>query len=60
MFGDKLTEFVTVLTFAMVIGAGAVLSILYLEETLRAIALFALVAATIVAWQYLRKRFRRG
>jgi len=60
MTGDKLTEFVTVLVFAMVVGAGAVLSILHLEGTARAVALFALVTSTIIAWQYLRRQFGRG
>jgi hypothetical protein len=57
--GDRLAEFVTVLAFAMVLAAGAALSVLYLEGSLRAVALIALVAAAIISWQYLRKRFHR-
>lgn len=59
MRNDKITEFVTVLVFAMVVAAGASLSILYLEGFWRHAALLILLAATITAWQYLRKRFGR-
>ena len=60
MSGDRLTEFVTVLAYALVISTVLMLSIFYLEGTVRVVALIALVTATIIAWQYLRRRFGRG
>ena len=60
MNADKITEFLLVLVFAMVIGTCAVLSVLYLEPLARGIAIFVLVVATITSWQFLRRRFRRG
>lgn len=57
---DKITEFVTVLIFAMIVGGGASLSILYLEGVARDVALGALIVIAVVAWQFLRRRFGRA
>ncbi len=59
MRSDKITEFLTVLVFAMAIGGAAMLAILYLEGTARIIALAAIIVTTIGSWNYLRKRFGR-
>ncbi|MCL6519841.1 MAG: hypothetical protein K6T99_08415 [Armatimonadetes bacterium] len=59
MRNDKITEFLTVLIFAMAVGGAAMLTILYLEGILRAVALIVIIAATIGSWSYLRKRFGR-
>jgi uncharacterized membrane protein YjjP (DUF1212 family) len=56
---EKLTEFITVLLFAMVIGAAGMLAVLNLRGVWLTLALTALTAATVTAWQYLRKRFGR-
>jgi len=57
---DRLTEFVTVLIFALMIGAAIALIIRCLEPALRPIALVILGVVVIAVWQYLRKRFGRG
>jgi len=60
MRDGRLAEFLTVLIFALVIGAGVLLAIRYLgNETARGIVLLALVTFTVVVWQYLRRRFGR-
>jgi len=59
MRSDKLTEFVTVLIFAMVIGGGAMLAIMNLNGNALMFTLAILVIAAVASWQYLRKRFRR-
>ena len=57
---DKLTEFVTVLFCALLVGAGLALSVQYLEGTARSVALIGLVILTVLLWQYLRRRFGRN
>ncbi|HEY3297853.1 MAG TPA: hypothetical protein VGK34_04280 [Armatimonadota bacterium] len=57
---NKITEFVTVLAFAIVAGAGGMFISSRLSGTAQAIALIALFAGIIISWQYLRKRFGRG
>lgn len=57
---EKITEFLTVLLFALVIGAAAVLSVLYLEGVTRGVAILFILVAAVVAWQYLRRRFGRA
>jgi 4-hydroxybenzoate polyprenyltransferase len=59
MRSGKLTEFITVLLFAMVVGAAGILSILYLNGTAQMIAIVLIVVAMIASWRYLRKRFGR-
>ena len=56
---DKLTEFITVLICAMVVGALAMLAVLHLSGAALTAALVILMGVTIASWQYLRKRFRR-
>lgn len=57
----RFSEFVTVLFFALVIGAGVWLSTTYLKsDTARGILLIVLLAAAVIVLQYLRKRFQRG
>ena len=60
MQGNKLTEFVTVLVFAMIVGSATMLSIMNLEGVAQVGALIIILIATIVIWQYLRKQFGRG
>ena len=61
MQNSKLSEFITVLVFALVIGAGVWLSTIYLKsDTARGILLIVLLAAAVIVLQYLRKRFQRG
>ncbi len=55
----KITEFLVVLVFALVVGTGAVLTVLYLDGVARVVAMFALIVVGLAAWQYLRKRFGR-
>lgn len=57
---EKITEFLLVLVFALVIGSCAILAVLYLEPLPRGIAIFVLVVGTVASWQFLRKRFGRG
>ena len=57
---DKLAEFVTVLTFAAVVGLAVWLTVSYLEGTARTVVLALLVVVAIAVWQYLRTRFKRG
>ena len=57
---DKITEFVTVLSFALIFGAAAMLSVLYLSGTRLEVALLLIVVGTILSWKYLRKKFNRG
>jgi hypothetical protein len=57
---DKLTEFITVLAFALLFGAAAMLSVRYLSGTQLEVALLAIVVGTIISWKYLRKKFNRG
>ncbi len=57
---DKITEFLVVLIFALAVGTGAILSILYLEETPRAVAIVLVLILALVSWQYLRRRFGRA
>ncbi|MHB0911999.1 MAG: hypothetical protein ACYC2Y_00960 [Armatimonadota bacterium] len=56
---ERLTEFLWVLTFALAIGALAMLAIYHLSGTPFTLAVVALVIVTIGAWQYLRRRFGR-
>jgi len=58
--GDKLAEFVTVLIFALAIGAAVMLTMRYLGPGPRTAALIVIGAVVIVAWQYLRRKFGRG
>jgi len=57
---DKLTEFVTALVFALVIGAAVALTVRYLGPGPRAVGLIVIGAVAIAAWQYLRKKFGRA
>jgi len=57
---EKVTEFITVLIFAMGVGALAMGSILYLNGMRLTYALLALVVVTISSWRYLRRRFGRN
>lgn len=59
MNSDKVTEFTTVLVFAIAVGTAIMLAVQYLEGTVQAIVLILIGAAAITAWQYLRKRFGR-
>ena len=56
---DRITEFLTVLIFALTVGIGIWLVMSYLEGAAQGIGLAVVIAATITAWQYLRKRFGR-
>lgn len=59
MSGEKITEFLVVLVFALVIGTGVVLTVLYLSGVSRNVVIFVLLVAALTAWQFLRKRFGR-
>jgi len=59
MSGEKITEFLVVLVFALVTGTCAVLAVQCLEGVLRAVALLVLLVGALTAWQFLRKRFGR-
>jgi len=58
--GDKLAEFVTVLIFALAIGAAVMLTMRYLGPGPRAVALIVIGASSIAVWQHLRKKFGRA
>lgn len=60
MKADRITEFLVVMIFALAVGTGAILAILYLEETPRAVAIVLVLIAALGSWQYLRKRFGRA
>lgn len=59
MEGNKFAEFVTVLLTASLAGIAIWGSLVYLEGTARAVALFVLVGLVIITWQLLRKHFGR-
>ena len=61
MRNSRFSEFITVLIFALVLGAGAWLTIRYVENNIsRLIAFIVLAVAAVLALSYLRKRFGRG
>lgn len=60
MKSDRLAEFVAVLVFALTFGAGTWLVLRCLGAKNQLIALLVLIAAAILAWRYLRRRFGRG
>ena len=57
---DKITEFLLVLVFALVVGTAGVLAVLCLDGLARGIALVGLLVAALASWQYLRRRFGRA
>ena len=57
---EKISEFLTVLAFAVIVGGAAALSNLYLEGLYQTTALVAIVIAALILWQVLRKKFRKS
>ena len=57
--GSRFTEFITVLIFALVIGAATGFAIRFLQGRKLTTALLGLGAVTILAWRYLGKKFGR-
>lgn len=60
MSAEKITEFLFVLVFALAIGAGAIMTVLYLEGVARGLAILGILVVAVAAWQYLRRRFGRA
>ncbi|HET6453255.1 MAG TPA: hypothetical protein VFI02_02525 [Armatimonadota bacterium] len=57
--GSRFTEFITVLIFALVIGAATGLAIRFIHGRQLTFALLGLGAVTILAWRFLGRRFGR-
>jgi hypothetical protein len=56
---NKITEFVTVLSFALAIVAASMFFILNLSGLPRVMTLMVMIMISITSWSYLRKRFHR-